>query len=220
VRPFFRDDPAATLRAEAASDATHAELVAMVERHEGATAGSIARRWLELQPDGASVIRDAHETAVGFVHVLILDGTHRDAGAWDPVVAAVFRHLARVDLHAGERVLVHRFLLDHATYQAVSATMQLCHEVLHCNHLFCLSELPQIAHSYVVYADMSTWEPANRIFGSLILNDDAVDVGGHRVGLAYQSFRGVTMEAWFKRVIGNVASAGSNGLRSPLASCS
>lgn len=126
VRPFIDWQQQGGLLVDQARASDHPALVAMVERHEGAVSAGIARHWLQRQPQGASVIRDAQHQPCGFVHRLSLRDVDDADVAIDPAMGPAREWVARQGgLRAGEVALHFRFWMAQDTYQAVSPIQSL-----------------------------------------------------------------------------------------------
>ena len=119
LRPFLQWAGFSTTFAQTACPVDHDAILEMVERHEGGVSASIARHWLQRQPEAFLMVRSMAGELIGFVCHLRLEAVTPEDLAADPAVARAFAH---ADRHgspvAGEHTTYCRFLMDRERYQA------------------------------------------------------------------------------------------------------
>ncbi len=156
VRPMFEWDVDGQWRVEAFVPADREAILAMVARQEGETAAGWAGFWLNRQPAGACVIRDAAGASVGFMQTLTLEAaapTDRDA---DPATRLAWRFLeTHAPLRGSETATYFRTWLARDTHQAVSVVQSLLF-VLAVRHYLVTANL---AFHFFPCVDPETWGP-------------------------------------------------------------
>ena len=207
--PSFYHQEAEALRVELAHARCSSFAEDVVGKHEGPESARIVRRWIPAPQATSWVVRDANAIAVGFVLLLQLDIAERAQADWDPVVAAIFRYLEDNALaQPGDKILVHRYLLAQEDYQAPSAAMQCCHEVVGGNHFHYLAASPELVHSFIVYGDPDLWQAVQEFY-DFARGERAYDVqlGERQVAFYYHSFRDQPFNAWLRsQVLDRLAS--------------
>ncbi|MEM6995026.1 MAG: winged helix-turn-helix domain-containing protein [Myxococcota bacterium] len=207
--PSFYHQEAESLRVEVANVRSSAFAEEVVETHEGGESADIVRRWLPAREASTWVVRDDNAIEVALVLMLQLDVDDRACAAWDPVAASIFRYLDDHDLaRPGDRILVHRYLLAREDYQAPSAAMQCCHEVVGGNHFHCLSEFPECVHSFIVYGDPDLWQTVQDFYDFTRAPEAyEVPLGPRRATFFYHSFRDAPFVDWVQgQILGRLAS--------------
>ncbi len=207
--PSFYHQEAEALRVDVAYARSSSFAQQVADKHEGAQSADIIRRWLPSREASAWVVRDDNAIEVALVLMLQLDIDARASAAWDPVVASIFRY---IDDHAlarpGDRVLIHRYLLARDDYQEPSAAMQCCHEVVAGNHFHCLSESPELVHSFIVYGDPDIWQTVQEFYDfARAPAAYEVPLGPRQVSFFYHSFRDKPFVSWVhNQILGRLAS--------------
>jgi hypothetical protein len=114
VRPYFEWAESGSILPDSLRDADRAALLAMVTRHEGEASAQLAAYWLERQPEGYLVFRDAGQKPIGFIALVALERTGATDQNVDPAVAATWSYLLRhAPLRPGERATLFRFWMIH-----------------------------------------------------------------------------------------------------------
>lgn len=122
VRPYFEWQLSGAIFTDTLRPQDEPHLLEMVARHEGNESAQLAAYWMQEQPEGVFVMRQAGGWPAGFLCVVALEKTNADDQARDPAVAACWAFLQKsAPLHAGERATLFRFWLAAADYQAVSS---------------------------------------------------------------------------------------------------
>ena len=121
IRAYFDWQSTGTIFTDGYQAADRAAVLAMIEKHEGATAVRIAEHWLNKQPQGTVVLRQADGTLQGLLMQLALEKCSPADRALDPAVAAVGRFLdQQTPLRTGETATLFRFWMADASYQNIS----------------------------------------------------------------------------------------------------
>jgi hypothetical protein len=123
VRPRFTWQENSSLLTDSLRETDRPFLMGMVTKHEGEESAQILAHWLERQPQGVLVLRDAEQEPAGFVVMVALHQTSREDFQVDPSVHAVWHYLQnQAPLREGEGATLFRFWMARDTYQAVSPT--------------------------------------------------------------------------------------------------
>lgn len=180
-----------------AQPADHDQIVDLVHRWEGPESAAIARRWLEVQPEGFSVLRDETGAVRGCYGLLDLTAAPNAVRAADPGAAAAWEHARR---HApprpGELVLQGRFVVDRDAYQAPSPTLN-AGPILTIQRQL---QTPNPAWSYLTLAEPEQWDPYFAVADLPRVPGADFTVGGHRFGLFAHDFRTVPVDTWLELV--------------------
>ena len=194
LRPFFEWSGFGTAYAETARESEHAIVLAMVERHEGPEAASIARYWLSRQPQGFLAIRHVDGTLLGFMAHLALESITSEDAAADPAVA---RAMAYAEAHdpprPGERILYGRFWMDAERHQASAQVF---------NVVAAMSSLswigPKVAWSFVAMAHPDLTEPMFTEIQMQRVRDADFEVRGRRYGVFAHNWRAQPAHEWLR----------------------
>jgi hypothetical protein len=195
MRPYFVWSATCAAYAEAARPEDSAQILDIVEQHEGTASRAIAAHWLRRQPEAFLVIREHTGTLVGLVaHVRLEHATAEDARI-DPAVAALQAFMQRRGpLRRGEEVSCVRLVMARDLYQARSPSFN----VLAANTSLYWTTHRGLAWSFIVAADSDYMLP---LFTSLhVWREPEADfeVGGRRYGVFAHDWRVEPVEAWFR----------------------
>jgi hypothetical protein len=126
IRPYFEWHFSGTVFTDTLRPDDEAQLLAMVRRHEGDAAATIAAHWLTRQPQGVIVMREARGELLGMLLMVALDKTDDTDRAIDPGTAAAWNYLAQhAPLRPGATATLFRFWMARDTYQTVSPVQSL-----------------------------------------------------------------------------------------------
>lgn len=121
IRAYFDWQSTGTVFTDSYQAADRAAVLTMVAKHEGTTAVRLAEHWLNQQPQGMVVLRQADGTLQGLLMLLALEKCSAAERALDPAVAAAWHYLdQQAPLHAGETATLFRFWMADASYQNIS----------------------------------------------------------------------------------------------------
>jgi hypothetical protein len=96
----------------------HGLVIDTVQRHEGVRSAEITDRWLAVQPEGLSVLRDIHGELSGFLLGIELATCARADVDFDPVVTAILDMMDRHGpLRPGDEAMCARFCMGRDTYR-------------------------------------------------------------------------------------------------------
>ncbi len=205
---LYRDNPVAgpliaSLRQRWREQDAHADgpprpadgpaLRAMVEQHEGPDAARIADWWLERQPDGFEVFRDADGAPRGLLVRVALEAATEEDEAADPAVAAARAALRRLSpLREGERALLFRFWMDRDQHQQISAVQSLVFARTVWHYL----TTPVLAFSLLPCRVPHGWGPILAFAGLRRLPAADYETDGQRFEAFGHDWRTVPPEAW------------------------
>jgi hypothetical protein len=169
-----------------------AQVLEMIEAHEGVESRMIAARWWDEQPEGFYVVRDGDRVQGGIVLLTMTTGVEFDPGAQAACTAA--QRMA--PLRPGEVMTQTRFVVDRDRYQAPSPTLNATPVItlqryLHTTNLswdFLTLAEPDVFDDYFAIADMHRATGADFV------------VGGRRYGLFAHDFRRVPVDEWLELI--------------------
>ena len=193
MEPFFRWHS----HADAFSDTAHtedlAEIVRMVEKHEGAESAHWAKFWFERQPEAFQVMRDsfAPSQLKGLLVTLNLNAS--DDYHQDPATEIAMRHLeSTAPLRKGERATHFRFWMADEGYQSVTPIQSTIFVSIVQHYL----TSPSLAMTFLPCSDAAFWAPMFQYALHTLLEPAAFDVGGQRFGVYTYDWRVVPPKPW------------------------
>lgn len=195
VAPFLEWGAIGTVFGEAAGEADHPALLAMVEQHEGPAAAAVAAYWLERQPRAWTMLRDGGGEPVGLLATLRLEAETEPDGHPDPAVAAAFGFARRyAPPRPGETVVLFRFWMAHDTYQGVSSVQTAV-------FLFAVQTYfttPNLSWSFFPCSDPDLWLPALHYSDITRAPEADFEVGGRHYATFAHDWRAVPVPAWLE----------------------
>lgn len=193
VEPFFTWAESGNMVADALREEDKPTLLAMVMRHEGEGAATLAAYWLAHQPAGFLVFRDARQKPAGFMNLIALEQIPAEQRHIDPAVAAAWSHLQRhAPLRAGERATLFRFWMADDSYQAVSPVQSLTF-IQAVNHYL---TTPGLAFTIFPTAEPDFWAPVLTYADLARLVEADFVVEGRRYGSYGHDWRVTPPVAW------------------------
>ena len=193
IRPYFEWTAFGTAYAEPSMPADHAEILAMVERHEGATSAGIARYWLERQPEAFIAFRGVDGALLGFLAHLRIEQASDEDAAVDPAIAAARMFMQRHGpVRSGEEAVLLRFWMGREGYQAVSPALTLTATVTSAHW----ASHPRLAWNFVTMANPDFMEPILADIHVWRSPDADFEVGGRRYGSFTHDWRVEPAPAW------------------------
>jgi hypothetical protein len=121
IRAYFDWQSTGTVFTDAYREADREAVLAMIQQHEGETAVQLAEQWLNRQPQGMVVLRQAGGGLQGLLLLLSLEKCSTADRELDPAVAATWNYLVQqAPLRTGETATLFRFWMADATYQSIS----------------------------------------------------------------------------------------------------
>lgn len=192
LRPFMEWAGFGTTFAQTARAADHDAILAMVERHEGRESASIARYWLERQPDAFLTVHIVTGDLIGFVCHLRLDAAAPDDLTADPAVARACAHAERYgSCGPGEHMTYCRFWMHRERYQdqvlapfAASVSQNWT--------------APRLAWCFIAAADADVIEPLFTELHIWRAREADFEVGGRRYGVFGHDWRVENAEQWLR----------------------
>ena len=194
LRPYFEWTGLGTAYAETARASEHAEILAMVARHEGPESAAIARYWLTRQPEAFLAIRHVDGTLLGFLANLSLKGVTPEDVAADPAVA---RAMAYAEGHGpprpDEHVVYGRFWMDAERHQAMTQVFTV---VAVTSSLSWTA--PKVAWSFVSMAHPDLTEPLFTEIHMWRAREADFEIGGRHYGVFGHDWRAETPHEWLR----------------------
>jgi hypothetical protein len=193
VRPVFEWQASGSLLVEPARPQDEAALVAMTRQHEGEMAGRVAAHWLQRQPRGALILRDADHQPVGWLMMVSLPQASPDDLRADPGAQAASEFLRRhAPLRASESATLFRFWMARDTYQAVSPAQSLIFVSIVRQYL----TTPGLAFTLIPCAQPEFWAPVFAYADLHRLTEADFELEGRRYGVYGHDWRQVPPGAW------------------------
>ncbi|MDQ3930195.1 MAG: ATP-binding protein, partial [Chloroflexota bacterium] len=192
VRPFLEWQESGTSVPNAMREDDVPKLVEMVRRFEGDESADIAVHWLERQPAGVLVFRDAEQNPTGFLLSLSIEQMSEEDAQVDPAIVRARRFLnANAPLRTGEAARHFRFWMAADTYQSVSPIQSLIF-VNAVRQYF----TPGLVYSFFPVADLAFWAPLFAYADLHHVADADFEVGGKSYGVYGHDWRAVPVMAW------------------------
>ncbi|HYN89619.1 MAG TPA: hypothetical protein VER55_13885, partial [Ardenticatenaceae bacterium] len=168
-------------------------------QHEGETSARLAAQWIERQPAGVVIFRDAPGgpgqigVPSGFLSMVALNEVSEEERNGDPGLQGPWRYLlSHAPLRAGERATVFRFWMARDNYQAISPIQTLIFVNMVRHYLV----TPGLAFTFIPCAEPDFWT-AVFAYGDLQRLPEAdFEVDGRRFGVYGHDWRAVPPMAW------------------------
>ncbi len=186
-------------RPEPATPRDHDAVLAMIESWEGPESSAIASRWLQRQPQGFLVVRQADGQVRGALALIDLTAASAEDISADPGASSAWAYAERHLPHrAGEHITMSRFTIDRESYQQPSPTMNLA-PVLSIQHF--LQAAPRLRASFVALDDPDRWQEYFTFYEIPRVPDGDFVVGGRRFGLFVRDFRRIALDPWLRLML-------------------
>lgn len=170
-------------------------ILEIVEAWEGRESAEIAARWLDRQPQGFAVVRQAEGQVRGVLGLVDLTAATQADLAMDPGAQAAWEHARRhCPPRPGELVTMSRFILDDEEYQRPSPTMNLA-PVSSIQHFL---NTPGLRCSYIAVSDPERWEDYFTFFEIRRVADGDFGLGGRGFGLFVRDFGQIPLKPWLR----------------------
>ena len=183
---------------EPASVQDHRPILDMLVKHEGRVSADIAQHWLERQPHGFLVFRNARNELFGWMATLtaVQQATAEDRRI-DPAIGAALQFAERYGpLRPGEEIVHLRWWMNRDTYQTVSATLTLTA----INTIVYWLTTPRLAWSFVTMAHPDFMQPHFQGLGFQRALEADFTVNGRRYGVFAHDWRIESPAAWQDRM--------------------
>ncbi len=202
VAPFFRKLEAQWAqqkdwRQDTGGPRDHAEILQIIERHEGAEAAALAAAWLARRPEWLLVFRGVGGRVEGFVYTIPMHELASAEAAADPALARAARWLeAQAPLREGEKALYFRFWMDREAHQGVSPVQSLffVHTISH------YLTTQRLAFTFLPCAQPEFWQPVFTFVGLQRLPDTDFGKPPHTYGVFGHDWRAVDPASWLDRI--------------------
>jgi hypothetical protein len=212
VRPFFEWATSGTMTADAMKEADIPALAGIVARYEGEDSADIAARWMQTQPEGTLVLRDAETIPAGLLTMVRLDrATAREIAA-DPGTNAAFKFLhKRAPLRPGEAATLFRFWMGRDTYQHVSPAQS----VIFVNAVRHYLSTPGLAFTFFPTADPDFWKDVLTYADLHRIPEADYTVDGKKYGVYGHDWRIVPPLQWLTLLAERETDQSPQGARPP-----
>lgn len=195
VRPFLEWAETGGVLSDSLRDVDMPLLLSMVELHEGSESAELAAHWVERQPEGVVVFRDAEQQPAGFMSTVALERATAEEISVDPGALAVSRFLERAaPLRPGERATLFRFWMAREGYQAVSSVQSMTF-ILAVRHYL---TTPDLACSFFACSEPDFWAPVFAYADLHRVPDVDFEVGGRGFGVYWHDWRVTPPMAWLQ----------------------
>jgi hypothetical protein len=195
VRPFLEWQESGSVLADSMRDGDVPAILDMVQAHEGEESARIAAHWLERQPAGVMVFRDAEQQPAGFMSLVALESAGVEDIALDPAAVAVTRFLGQhAPLRPGERATLFRHWMARDTYQDVSSTQS----IAFINAVRHYLTAPGLACHFFPVDRPEFWEPVFAYADLARCEEADFELGGRRYGVYWHDWRVVPPMAWLQ----------------------
>ncbi len=166
---------------------------AMVVKHEGEKAASIAKMWIHAQPENVIVFRNQKGKVEGFLLLLALHQIDKTSLKKDEVVYNCLAHINEVGaLRPGESATLFRFWMDAEGYQNISPVQSLIFVYMVRHYL----TMPGLAYSMVPISSPEFWQPVFAYADLEYLESLNFDVNGRQYGIFGHDWRRRPPAAW------------------------
>ncbi len=193
VRPFYRWEEAGAGLPDAFRDTDRPALLGMVARHEGAESARLAAHWLDRQPQGTVVFREAEPEPTGFLMMVALHQATDEDIRTDPAAQQAWAYLRhRAPLRPGEGATLFRFWMAREAYQAVSPVQSL----IFVNAVRHYLTAPGLAFTFFPCAEPDFWAPLFAYAQIPHIPEADFEAGGRRYGVYGHDWRAVPPGAW------------------------
>ena len=193
VRPRFTWQENSSLLTDTMRSTDQAALMEMVTQYEGEASAHLLAHWLQRQPEGVLVFRDAQQQPAGFVMMLALQkASHEDLNA-DPAASSAWHYLQKhAPLRTGEGATLFRFWMARDTYQMVSPTQSL----IFINFVQYHRNTAGLAFTCFTCAEPEDWAAMFAYADLARIPEADFEVGGRRYGVYGHDWRVLPPKAW------------------------
>lgn len=195
VKPFLEWGEFGSVYGEGGRPQDHAAVLEMVERHEGPQSAQVARRWLELQPQGLTVYRGQGHEPAGFMLRLELHAAAEADLEADPATRAALAYARRqAPPRPGEAMILFRFWMSREHYQQVSPVQSLI--FIHAVQQYFAH--PKLSWSFFPCASPEFWSPALGYMDIRRAPEADWELDGKRYGQFAHDWRALPVGAWLE----------------------
>lgn len=195
VRTYFIWQESGTIFIDSLRSTDYSSLLAMIEQYEGPIAARLAAHWLNCQPEGVKVLRDATGVPQGVLILVTLTQENISAYTIDPAITSVWHYLeTTAPLRIGERATLARFWLARASYQEVSPSQSRIFLYLVQHAL----TTPGLAYTLIACAAPDFWTDVFRYIHFHRINAADFTIGDQRYGVYGHDWRALPALAWLQ----------------------
>lgn len=193
VRPFVDWQTSGGLITSSLRDTDVEPLTGLTRQYEGETSARILAHWMNRQPTGVQVFRDAELQPAGFMCLVNLSLVEAADLQADPAAQTVRAYLDRhAPLRPGEVATLFRFWMSRDLYQAVSQVQSLVfiNAVLH------YLTTPGLVFTFFPVAEPDFWQPMFAYADLARLPEIDYEIDRHRYGVYGHNWRAVPPTQW------------------------
>ncbi|MDE3058287.1 MAG: ATP-binding protein [Bacteroidota bacterium] len=199
IRPAIQWREHGRLLSDTAKESDIADLVAMVEQHEGKESAKIAERYFISSFKNPSVVtivlRNGKKEIAGFLLYLCLEEMTKADEERDPGLHAVMNFLRRkAPLRQGERGLLFRYWMARENYQAMSPIQSRIFTSV-VQYYF---STPALAFSFVPAASRELWTPLLTYAEIPPIPEADFECGGKRYAIFGHDWRTMPLAQWLE----------------------
>lgn len=192
VKPFLEWQESGAQAPDGLRESDVEPVLAMVRQHEGEESAEIARYWLDRQPEGVLIFRDAEGHPAGYLQMIAVEKTTGEDSERDPGLRSAMRFLvSNAQLRGSERAILFRFWMGRETYQAVSPMQSLIFVNIVRQYFG-----PGLVFTLLPCADPEFWAPLFAYADLYRLGEADFEVGGHEYGVYGHNWRAVPPIQW------------------------
>lgn len=197
IHAFFDWQSTGTVFTDNYQETDRDTVLDIIRRHEGETAAQLADHWLNRQPQGMLVLRQAGDSPQGLLLLLSLENCSVEDRQLDPAVAAAWNYLSQqAPLRPGETATLFRFWMAAETYQGLSPVQ---------SHIFVSMvqhylTTPGLAFTMIPCVEPDFW---TAVFGFADLHrlpEADFTVAGHTFGIYGHDWRAVPPMIWLENM--------------------
>ena len=193
VRPRFTWQENSSLLTDTLRQTDQAALLEIVTKYEGEESARLLAHWLQRQPEGVLVFRDAQQQPAGFVMMVALHQASSEDLNIDPAASSAWRYLQQAaPLRTGEGTTLFRFWMARDTYQTVSPTQSL----IFINFVQHHRTTAGLAFTFFACAEPEDWAAMFAYADLARIPEADFEVGGRRYGVYGHDWRVLPPKAW------------------------
>jgi len=178
--------------ADALRPGDRAEVLAVIEHHEGAESAALAAHWLDRRPEAFVALRGRGTRPLGVLAEIALERASPADRERDPAARTLWAHALAHGAGGGDEVVAARFFADREAYQAPSPSFN----VVTMRSLQTWLGRPRLAWYYIAFADPEASAPMMAYIDFRREPGLDYEVGGRRYGVFARDWRRGGAEAW------------------------
>ncbi len=215
VRPRFTWQENSTLLTDTLRQTDQPALLKMVTQYEGEESARLLAHWLQRQPQGVLVFRDAEQQPAGFVMMVALHQARSEDLSVDPAASSAWHYLQKnAPLRTGEGATLFRFWMARDTYQTVSPTQSLIFINFVQHHRLTTG----LAFTFFTCAEPEDWAVMFAYADLARIPEADFEVGGRCYGAYGHDWRVLPMKAWQDLLAQREIAASAQVIQTPVKS--